>query len=279
VTPCGLSLCHIKVLCSFLKHHLFSHSSPYFNFLSTAASSRIFNLSYQQTATANMGDITPQTQVELPSSERCEPGSFPLAIANLPQLSPADSIDANVVASQWVQSFNKTLNTSDFTAISNLFLTESYWRDQLCLSWDFHTLHGPEKIVSLLKASKNGSRIKWLELDTSSALRSPTAKLNGEGKVLEVQAFLTVVTDVGSGAGIVKLVPEHGTWKAFTLFTFLKQLKSHEESVGKKRPLGVEHGEHTSQKNWLDRRVSEGEFGEGEEPTVLILGMCNSHLE
>ena len=223
-----------------------------------------------------MGDITPQTQVELPSSERCELGSFPLAIANLPESSPIDSIDAHVVASQWVASINKTLNTSDFSAISSLFLTESYWRDQLCLSWDFHTLHGPEKIASLLTESKNGSRIKWLDLDTSSALRSPTAKLNDEGKVLEVQAFLTVVTDVGSGAGIVRLVPEKGTWKAFTLFTFLKQLKGHEESVGRKRPLGVEHGEHKSQTNWLDRRVSEEAFGEGEEPTVLILGMADS---
>ncbi|TVY17746.1 putative indole-3-pyruvate monooxygenase YUCCA1 [Lachnellula arida] len=225
-----------------------------------------------------MGDITPQTQVELPSSERCEPGSFPLAIAEVPEISPANAIDAHTVASKWISSINKTLNTSDFGEIPNLFLAGSYWRDQLCLSWNFHTLHGPEKIASILKDSKTGSRIKWLDLDTSSALRSPTAKLNDEGKVVEVQAFLTVVTDVGSGAGIVKLVPQKGTWKAFTLFTFLKGIKGHEELVGKKRPVGVEHGEHTSQKNWLDQRVDEGAFGEGDEPTVLILGAGQAGL-
>ena len=65
-----------------------------------------------------------------------------------------------------------------------------------------------------------------------------------------VQAFLKVETDVGSGEGIVRLVQEGGNWKVFTLFTFLKELRGHEESVGKRRPHGVEHGEHASQKNW-----------------------------
>lgn len=221
-----------------------------------------------------MGSITPQAQIELPSSERCEPGSFSLAIAKLPDVTPADSIEADLVASQWVDTFNKTLKDSDFSTISNLFLTESYWRDQLCLTWDFHTLHGPANIIPLLQASKTGPRIKSLQLDNSSTLRSPTAKLNDEGKVIEVQAFLTVETEVGRGAGIVKVVAQGtGIWKAFTLFTILTELKGHEEAVGKKRPHGVEHGEHKSQLNWKDRRGVEEAFVGDEEPTVLILGM------
>jgi len=87
-----------------------------------------------------------------------------------------------------------------------------------------------------------------------------------------VQAFLKVDTDVGRGAGLVRLVQENGTWKVFTLFTYLTELKGHEEAVGKKRPNGVEHGEHISRKNWLDRRNAEENFENGQEPTVLILG-------
>jgi hypothetical protein len=87
-----------------------------------------------------------------------------------------------------------------------------------------------------------------------------------------VGAFLTIETNVGSGAGIVRLVQDNGIWKAFTLFTFLRELAGHEENVGKKRPNGVDHGEQLSRKNWLDRRKAEENFEEGQEPTVLILG-------
>jgi hypothetical protein len=220
-----------------------------------------------------MGSIATQPPVEVPSCNRVEPGSFPLTIASFPKVAPPRSTDANSVATQWVESFNKTLASLELAGIPELFLPESYWRDQLCLSWDFHTLHGPEKIVSLLSKSKNGSRIKSLALDTSSKLRSPTASvLDADGHVHTVQAFLKVDTDVGRGAGLVRLVQENGTWKVFTLFTYLTELKGHEEAVGKKRPNGVEHGEHISRKNWLDRRNAEENFEDGQEPTVLILG-------
>ena len=211
--------------------------------------------------------------IETPSSERVEPGSFHLKIATYPSTvpSPDKSTDAGSVATSWVQAFKKVINTPDVDAarISELFLSEAYWRDQLCLSWDFHCL-GPEKVINQLR---NGSRIKSMALDQSSSLRSPTATvLDADGKVHIVQAFLIVETDVGKGAGIVRLVQDGGKWKAFTLFTFLKELKGHEELVGKKRPFGVEHGEHASRQNWLDRRNTEKNFEDGQEPTVLILG-------
>lgn len=71
---------------------------------------------------------------------------------------------------------------------------------------------------------------------------------------------------------MVKLVQKNGVWKVFTFYTFLKELKGHEESTGKRRPNGVAHGEHLSRKNWLDRRNEEETFENGEEPTVLIVG-------
>lgn len=70
----------------------------------------------------------------------------------------------------------------------------------------------------------------------------------------------------------MRLVFDQGAWKVFTLFTYLKELKGHEESTGKNRPNGVEHGEHISEKNWLDKRKAEQNFEDGLEPTVLIMG-------
>lgn len=81
---------------------------------------------------------------------------------------------------------------------------------------------------------------------------------------------------VGRGEGLVRLVQEGSSWKVFTIFTYLKEIKDHEEHIGKQRPHGVVHGEHASQKNWLDRRKAEQNFEDGLEPTVVIMG--ESHL-
>jgi hypothetical protein len=226
-----------------------------------------------------MGSVLVQAAL-LPSAEWIDTGSFPLKLARLPALPPPKNVDANTVAAEWVASFNKAIHTVEFADIPNLFLAESYWRDQLCLSWDFHCMDGPEKVVSQLKKSKGGSRVTSFALDKSSALRAPTATvLDLAGKVHTIQAFLTVEMDVGKGAGVVRLVQDQGTWKAFTLFTFLSQLEGYEESVGRRRPNGVEHGEHASRKNWLDRRNDEESFEGGLEPTVLILGKPSLHFD
>lgn len=209
--------------------------------------------------------------VEVPSSDRVEPGSFPLRLAILPITVSQPPSDANSIAESWVAAFNKSLGSPQLTNISGVFLDESYWRDQLCLSWDFHCLQGPAKIAALLEQSKEGSRLRSVSLDKSTALREPKARRIGSG-THAVRAFLTVVTDVGYGKGVVNLVNENSEWKAFTLFTFLEGLTGHEEDTGRKRPNGVKHGEHASRKNWLDRRNAEEDLEGGEEPTVLILG-------
>ncbi|KAF7917780.1 hypothetical protein BELL_0204g00010 [Botrytis elliptica] len=217
-----------------------------------------------------MGSI--EVENPIPSSQRVEPGSFQLRLANLPKSTAEKSIDATKIASDFVDRFNQTINTADVSSLSTLFLEESYWRDQLCLSWDFHTLHGPSKILELFSKT-NGSRVKSIALDSSSEFRSPKlTPLDVDGKTNVIQAFIKVETDVGKGAGIARLVNDNGTWKAFTLYTFLEDLNGYEESVGKKRPYGVKHGEKTEKENWLDRRNLEKDFGNGSEPTVLILG-------
>jgi hypothetical protein len=224
-----------------------------------------------------MGSIATQAPVDAPSADRGEPGSFHLHTATLPITSSSKPTDVDSIAEAWVDSINKILKSPGLA--TELFFENSYWRDQLCLSWDFHTLKAPESIVSLLKQSKNSCRIKSFALDKSSKLRSPTASvMDADGQVHTVQAFLTVETDVGHGSGIVRLVQHHESWKVFTLYTFLKELKGHEEKIGKRRPNGVAHGEHISRKNWLDRRKAEESFEDGEEPTVLILGRATSQL-
>lgn len=208
-------------------------------------------------------------------SLRREPGSFCIGAACYPQKTLNSDIDAEKVVSKWIDSFIGALNSTDYSKLSNLFLKESYWRDQLSLSWDFHTLKGPEHIITFLKNNKNGGRLEKISIDSSSALRSPkVAPFDFGGTIKGVQSFLTIETDIGRGRGLVRLMqcPVDGAWKSYTLFTTIHELKGHEELVGGRRPLGVNHGGQPDRMNWQERRESLQNFEGGQEPTVLIVG-------
>ena len=214
--------------------------------------------------------------VLLPSHARVEPGSSQLAPATYPSANSSPSIDVDGVTASWIASINTILGNRDYAALKQLFLPESYWRDQLGLSWDFHTLHGPEKIISFLSSHPAGCRIESLKIDTSAAPRMPTVTaVDFDGTINGVQSCLVIETDVGRGRGLVRLAQDQGDggkWKAFTLFTAIYELKGYEENVKTRRPLGVDHGEHPDRKNWQERRAAQENFEGDKEPTVLILG-------
>ncbi|KAL8904202.1 MAG: hypothetical protein Q9171_007133 [Xanthocarpia ochracea] len=212
----------------------------------------------------------------IPSYNRVEPGSNQLTPASYPDTGAISSVDANAVATEWLESFNQALSGQDFSAVNHLFLQGSCWRDQLGLSWDYRSLYGPDTIVSFLKSAPNGSRVVSIKIDSSNATRKPSvAAVDFNGKVNGVASFLTVETDVGRGRGLVRLLQDtqdDNKWKAFTLFTAMHELKGHEETIGGNRPHGVDHGGQPGRKNWQERRIATENYEGDLEPTVLILG-------
>lgn len=211
----------------------------------------------------------------VPSHERVEQGSFPVPTAEFPISSIEDVVhaDANQVAIEWAASFSAAVSSQDYIQLGNLFLGESYWRDHLGISWDFHTLKGPEQIINFFKTRKEGCRLKSLSIDNTNATRKPTkTTIDYYGKIPAVQAFVTTDTDVGNGLGVVRLVKDGTQWKAYTLYTSIRSLKGFEEPTGPRRPEGVEHGGKPGRLNWKDRRNIHQEFKKT-EPAVLIIGM------
>lgn len=213
--------------------------------------------------------------VELPSSNRRLPGSHALPEICYPKSADPSQLDATSIVTDWLSLFNSHLR-SGAPNLSKVFLKDSYWRDLLCLTWDFHTLSGQEKIASLLKTQSQASRIESLAIDETSDVGKPTgASLDFGGTLHGIQSFLTVETDVGRGRGLVRLVQDlddGGKWKAFTLFTALKELRGYEELIGERRPTGVTHGSQLGRKNWKERRNAEENFEDGLEPAVIIVG-------
>ena len=214
----------------------------------------------------------------IPSYNRVEPGSSNLPIADFSAVPTTKPVDVHKAASEWVNAFNDAIQSHSFSGLSSLFLKESYWRDHLCLGWDFRTLKGPEAIVEFLQKSDKGCGLKSIAIDDSSPFRAPhSAPFNGTGTIHGVETFLTTTTDVGSGLGLVRLALDGGKWKAFTLFTSMRELKGHEEGVFGRRPQGVEHGGKPDRKNWQERRVADASY-EDTDPAVLILGTNSKPL-
>lgn len=217
-------------------------------------------------------------EIQIPASNVVVPGSHHLTPFSFPQ--PSKTIPLNVaeIVSTWVSSFNNVAQNGD-SELSGLFLKTSYWRDLLCLMWDFQNLQGLEKITSVLKKQGNGWRIKSVKIDDSNDLRKPIfSTFDVEGAVKGVQSFLTVETDVGRGRGIVRLLQDdqdYGKWKVFTLFTTLEELAGFEEFVNERRPAGVQHGAQFERKNWKETRSAQEEYEEL-EPAVLIIGITVS---
>jgi len=192
-----------------------------------------------------------------------------LSPATLPKPRPAPTDISNPI-NAWISSFSTYLKNPDQKSLSSLFLADAFWRDHLCLSWDYKTAETPSKIHELLSSG----RITAISLSPSPAVAVQPVDFAGE--VPTITAFVDVTTTMGHGQGVVRLLEDldgegEGLWKAYTVFTALKGLDKFPERVGKNRPHGVTHGTHKGRRNWKEQRADEVEFVDS-QPVVLIVG-------
>jgi hypothetical protein len=200
-----------------------------------------------------------------------EPGSCDIELGKFPQTSSSSPENPDEIATAIIDQLNSSLSAKDSSQVSPLFIENSYWRDHLCYSWDFHTIKGNKAIVEYVTAPKTPSKIV---IDRSSALKAPhVGPIDAFGEVNGIEFFITVTTENGHGNGVVRLAEEAGEWKIFTVFTSLIGASGANEATGPNRPVGVKHGEQQGRKNWSDRRHDDVNF-EGKDPAVLIVGMC-----
>lgn len=216
-----------------------------------------------------------QSTEAVPSSQRCEPGSVNIPIAKWPRSAVDGPVDALAVTKDVISKLNSHLATAPSKeaaeGVASLFLDECYWRDHLALSWDLRTLKTKDKIAAFLQGDAGLSQLQ-LSVDASTDDRSPkVAAFNPDETSKGIVAYLTFTSKVGGGRGFARLAEVDGSWKIWTLFTTLEELKGFEEPIGPRRPNGVEHGFHHGRKNWLDRRRDEENFVDS-DPDVLIIG-------
>ena len=197
--------------------------------------------------------------------------------ATYPHVSWPNDPETETVAAEWIVSFRQFLQNNVYPP-KDIFFNESYWRDHLCFSWDFHTWHGPDEVSFFLRHQKKGRRLRQASIDTSGSDKKPKlVPIDHNGRLHGIQVFIEIETDVGTGKGLVRLLHdvESHKWKAFTLYTALYELRDHAETVRHRRHSGFDYklpGAPTEFGNWQEMRIAQENFKTSLDPIVLIIG-------
>ena len=175
---------------------------------------------------------------------------------------PATATTPDDRAQAWLAAFEDALKARDVARASGLFATTSFWRDLVAFTWNLKTVENPDGVADLLTQTLDNT-------DPSGfTLAEPADEADGV-----VSAWIEFETAVGRGNGLLRLVEEDGSDKAWTLLTALRELKGHEEPRGVRRPMGAQHGIDKDRETWKERRQAEAEsLGSTEQPYVLVIG-------
>jgi len=165
-------------------------------------------------------------------------------------------------AQGWLADFEAALRERDIPRASGMFATTSFWRDLISFTWNITTVENQDGVADLLTA--NLDRVDPHDF----ALSEPEETADGV-----TTAWFTFETAVGRCRGLLRLVEEEGTSKAWTFLTTMYELIGHEEPRGVRRPMGAEHGVDKHRQTWTEKRQHEAEtLGLTEQPYVLVIG-------
>ena len=171
---------------------------------------------------------------------------------------PSPDTNVTAIAAHWLEGFAASLAKGDIEAVLSWFADHCYWRDVLTFTWNIKTLEGPVAIADMLSATLKSVGPRAFALSQDATIDDGV-----------VEAWITFETDVALGEGIVRL--KDG--KAWTLFTTMRDLKGHEEPVGRRRPLGAVHRADRHRETWTEARAREtAAMGDTVQPHCLVIG-------
>ncbi|KAH9839722.1 uncharacterized protein C8Q71DRAFT_855041 [Rhodofomes roseus] len=185
-----------------------------------------------------------------------------------------DSARAVDIAKHWLGRLEQSSVAGDVVAFSNLFAPEGWLKDMLCLSWDFRSLSGKQKIASYVSEKPSGTTrlaragLHDVEVELSSTLGPPSFEsmpLASDGQGVRATFRFVLSSPLAKGRGYAYLVEDASEWKAFILMLSLRDLIGHEEPC--ERPLGI-FPDHATWEEVQARRAVATEA----DPTVLIVG-------
>lgn len=170
-------------------------------------------------------------------------------------------------ARAWLSAFGISLARQDEVALSQIFLTDSHWRNLCGISWQIATFSGARNLSTEL--SRRSREVKASSFELDLALFSPRRSILAGQEVIE--AIFRFNTVNGPGVGVVRLVPSRvgEPPRAWTLSTSLDMAEISDAQSRRDAPRF--HTGDLSKPNWLEERQAEIAF-ENREPVVLVVG-------
>lgn len=177
------------------------------------------------------------------------------------------------IASDWLDRFAAALAGPAPGPLADLFARECHWRDILAFTWDLRTVSGAAAIADRLAARAATVHPRGIAL--AAGRTAPRAVTRAGTEALEI--LFTFETDTGPCNGVVRLVPEEGTHRAWTLMTVLDEIRGHEDPAEGKRWQDVDWKRNFGGENWLDRRKAARAYAD-RDPAVLVVGAAQAGL-
>ena len=172
------------------------------------------------------------------------------------------------IAEAWLGGFNAALAREDFVAAGAMMGADGYWRDLLTFGWSFRTCHGADEIASALAEHSVASSGRGFSVEGEPSI----GRVGAFGETIEF--FTRFETNVATGRGYVRLLPDAerpGIFVAFNFLTAMQELKAFPEVHRRERPREAASIPERGVENWLDRRAAKRAFRE-KDPDVVIIG-------
>lgn len=173
----------------------------------------------------------------------------------------------------WLQQFDAALRAGDAGAAAALFLPEGHWRDVLAFTWDIRTATGHAAIETGFRDTLATVSPRNVRLAEG---RTPPRIVSRAGRQV-VEALITFDTALGRAAGVVRLVDQNDTVRAWILLTTLEELSGHEARIGDRRRGDEAFTRDFGGENWLDQRRRAATYAD-REPAVLVVGAGQAGL-
>ncbi|ANI80125.1 putative oxidoreductase CzcO-like (plasmid) [Sphingobium sp. EP60837] len=169
------------------------------------------------------------------------------------------------IVSGWLKSFESAITAADSSALVELFVEDSHWRDLFVFTWTITPRNGRDEVVRSLMAALPPARPRNFRIAENRTAPRPVSR-SGEAVI---EAIFEFETDVARGAGILRL-PVNNPEQAWMISTSLHEIKGREWPIDDNRPTG-QHDRLFGGDTKATRHARELEYAD-RQPSVLIVG-------
>jgi putative flavoprotein involved in K+ transport len=178
----------------------------------------------------------------------------------------------------WLGAFDAALQSADREALTGLFCEESFWRDQISLTWNMCQFWGREEVCAALLTASSQTKPGNFRTNDKQPLPSRVSFLGRE----VIEAYLSFDLPFGKGDGFIRLVEDAQSSvgvRCYMLGTDLLSIHGVIEELGNRvtrerlDPIFPIHGYKPMQKGQHYAEFSREKMAlEDRDPDVLIIG-------